>query len=69
MSTEPSPMGIFECYLSLWVGLCIVAGVGLGLLVPGTLQTIASLEYASVNLGDDLPDDGQCRFRVTQSCR
>ena len=45
-----SPLGIFERYLSLWVGLCIAAGVGLGLLVPQAFQTIASLEYASVNL-------------------
>lgn len=43
-------MGIFERYLSLWVGLCIAAGVGLGLLVPSAFQAIASLEYASVNL-------------------
>jgi ACR3 family arsenite transporter len=27
-------MGIFERYLSLWVGLCILAGVVLGNLVP-----------------------------------
>ncbi len=45
-----SPLGIFERYLSLWVGLCIAAGVGLGLAVPGAFQAIASLEYASVNL-------------------
>lgn len=50
MSKEASPMGIFERYLSLWVGICIAAGVGLGLLVPNAFQTIASLEYASVNL-------------------
>jgi ACR3 family arsenite transporter len=50
MSTEPSPLGIFEQYLSLWVGLCIAAGVGLGLLVPQAFQAIASFEYASVNL-------------------
>lgn len=45
-----SPLGIFERYLSLWVGLCIAAGVGLGLAVPGAFRAIASLEYASVNL-------------------
>ena len=43
-------MGIFERYLSLWVGLCIAAGIGLALLVPNIFQSIASLEYASVNL-------------------
>lgn len=50
MSKEASPMGIFERYLSLWVGICIAAGVGLGLAVPSAFQTIAFLEYASVNL-------------------
>lgn len=50
MSVEQSPIGIFERYLSVWVGLCIAAGVGLGLLVPSAFQAIASLEYASVNL-------------------
>ena len=45
-----SPMGAFERYLSLWVALCIVAGVGLGATVPNSFQAIASLEYASVNL-------------------
>ena len=43
-------MGVFERYLSLWVGLCIVAGVSLGLAVPGAFQQVAALEYASVNL-------------------
>ena len=43
-------MGLFERYLSLWVALCIAAGVGLGALVPDVFQVIASLEYASVNL-------------------
>ena len=48
--TDPSPMGIFERYLSVWVGLCILVGVGLGLLIPDAFQAIADLEYASVNL-------------------
>lgn len=48
--TDLSPMGIFERFLSIWVGLCIAAGVGLGLLMPSTFQMIASFEYASVNL-------------------
>ena len=43
-------MGMFERYLSVWVGLCIAAGVSLGLMVPGVFQSIANLEYASVNL-------------------
>lgn len=43
-------MSLFERYLSVWVGLCIVAGVGLGVAIPGLFQAIAALEYASVNL-------------------
>nr|MEC9417488.1 arsenical-resistance protein [Pseudomonadota bacterium] len=43
-------MGLFERFLSLWVALCIAAGVGLGALFPGVFEAIASLEYASVNL-------------------
>jgi ACR3 family arsenite transporter len=43
-------MSLFERYLTLWVGLCIIAGVTLGNLVPGMFQFIAALEYAHVNL-------------------
>jgi ACR3 family arsenite transporter len=43
-------MGVFERYLTVWVGLCMLAGVLLGNLVPGAFQAIARLEYAHVNL-------------------
>ncbi|MDP2714630.1 ACR3 family arsenite efflux transporter [Rheinheimera sp.] len=43
-------MGIFERYLSVWVGLCIVAGVLLGNLLPAVFQAIAALEYSQINL-------------------
>jgi len=43
-------MGVFERYLSLWVGLCIVAGVLLGNWIPDFFTFIASLEWAHVNL-------------------
>ncbi|MDF2368021.1 ACR3 family arsenite efflux transporter [Sneathiella sp.] len=42
-------IGIFEKWLSLWVALCIVAGLVLGNLFPSLFETIASFEYASVN--------------------
>lgn len=48
--TEQSPLGLFERYLSLWVALCIAAGVALGIAAPSIFQIIASLEYAKVNL-------------------
>ena len=43
-------MGIFERYLSLWVALCILAGMLLDNLIPGLFATVASLEFAHVNL-------------------
>lgn len=43
-------MGLFERYLSLWVAIAIVAGVGLGLVIPDAFAAIAKLEYAHVNL-------------------
>jgi ACR3 family arsenite transporter len=43
-------MGIFERYLSVWVGLSIVLGVILGLWQPNIFQLIAELEVAHVNI-------------------
>ncbi|WP_027950007.1 ACR3 family arsenite efflux transporter [Haliea salexigens] len=43
-------MGIFQRYMSLWVALCIAAGVILGVLVPNVFGAIARLEFAHVNL-------------------
>ncbi len=43
-------MGLFERYLSLWVGLCIAAGVVLGNTIPGVFAQVAALELAHVNL-------------------
>ena len=43
-------MGIFQRYMSLWVALCIAAGVILGALVPNVFGAIARLEFAHVNL-------------------
>jgi len=43
-------VGIFQRYMSLWVALCIVAGVILGVLVPNVFGAIARLEFAHVNL-------------------
>ncbi|MCW8125987.1 ACR3 family arsenite efflux transporter [Microbulbifer halophilus] len=43
-------MGFFERFLSVWVGLCILAGLLLGSVAPGVFQAIAGLEVAHVNL-------------------
>lgn len=50
MTTTPAPLGYFERYLSLWVALCIVSGVGLGAAMPSAFHFIAALEYGKVNL-------------------
>jgi len=50
MTDKTSPMGLFERYLSLWIALGILAGIVLGVAVPGFFQGIAAIEYASVNL-------------------
>ena len=47
--TRRSPIGVFERYLSVWVALCIAAGIGLGTLLPDLFQTLAGFEYGSVN--------------------
>ncbi|MDR2011580.1 MAG: ACR3 family arsenite efflux transporter [Rhodanobacter sp.] len=43
-------MSIFERYLTLWVALCIVAGILLGQGWHGVFQTISRMEVAQVNL-------------------
>jgi len=43
-------MGLFERYLSLWVVLCIIAGIGLGHLLPHAFQRIGGFEIAQINL-------------------
>ena len=60
----------FEKWLSVWVAICMAAGILLGNFAPGLVGALAAMEYASVNLrrrhpdlGDGLSDDGQCRLR------
>ena len=43
-------MSVFERYLSVWVALCIVAGIALGSLVPGPFQALGAMNLANVNL-------------------
>ncbi len=50
MSASASPLGLFERYLSVWVLLAILGGLGLGLVAPDAVGVLAALEYASVNL-------------------
>jgi ACR3 family arsenite transporter len=43
-------MSAFERFLTIWVALCIIAGVILGHVSPAIFQTIGSAEIAKVNL-------------------
>jgi ACR3 family arsenite transporter len=45
-----APMSVFERYLTVWVFLCILAGIGAGQLFPGLFQAIGRMELARVNL-------------------
>ena len=43
-------MSIFERWLTLWVFLCIVAGIALGQALPGPVRALGAMEVARVNL-------------------
>ncbi len=47
---QSAPMSVFERYLTVWVLLCIVAGIALGQWLPSVFQAIGSLQIAQVNL-------------------
>jgi len=47
---EGAVLGVFERWLSLWVALCIVAGIALGQLLPALFHAIGRMEVAQVNL-------------------
>ena len=43
-------IGFFERYLTIWVALCIAAGVLLGQLLPAFFHSVAAMEVAKVNI-------------------
>lgn len=43
-------LGFFERYLTLWVALCIIAGVALGQILPAVPRTLARFTYAEVSI-------------------
>jgi arsenite transporter len=43
-------MSVFECWLTLWVALCILVGIGLGQFLPAPFQFLGRLEVAQVNI-------------------
>lgn len=50
MSDSASPLGFFERYLTLWVLLCIGAGIGLGQALPEVFAALSRCTVAEVNL-------------------
>jgi ACR3 family arsenite transporter len=45
-----APMSVFERWLTLWVALCIIAGIALGQWLPAPFQFLGRLEFAQVNI-------------------
>ncbi len=70
-------MSTFERYLTVWVALCIVAGVALGHFLPGVFQAIGACRDrpgqsagGGADLADDHPDAGEDRLRrARHRCR
>ncbi len=50
MSTESKKMSFFDRYLSIWVALCIVAGIAVGKFLPAIPEVLGKLEYANVSI-------------------
>ncbi|WP_456061857.1 ACR3 family arsenite efflux transporter [Aquirhabdus parva] len=50
LSKVSQSMSVFERYLTVWVFICIVVGIGLGQLFPSIFQAIGHMEIAQVNL-------------------
>lgn len=44
---EPKRLNLFERYLTVWVGLCMLAGVLLGRSAPGLTEALRGLEFGS----------------------
>jgi arsenite transporter len=48
--SDVAPLSVFERYLTVWVAVCIVVGIGLGQMFPEPVQAIGRMEVAQVNL-------------------
>ena len=47
LTIAPKRLNAFERYLSVWVGLCMAVGVGLGLAAPGAMRALRGLEFGA----------------------
>jgi ACR3 family arsenite transporter len=50
MVKKERKLGIFEKYLTVWVGLCIIIGILFGRLFPGIADLLNSLQYYQVSI-------------------
>ena len=50
MAKKSPGIGFFEKYLTLWVTLCMVAGVLIGKYLPGIPAFLSRFEYANVSI-------------------
>ena len=50
MKEKKKGIGFFEKYLSVWVALCIVAGIAIGYFIPAFPSTLGKWEYANVSI-------------------
>ncbi|MDT7043042.1 ACR3 family arsenite efflux transporter [Candidatus Nitronereus thalassa] len=48
--TQHTPLGPFERFLTVWVGLCILVGIGLGHFFPSVFHVLGQWEVAQVNI-------------------
>lgn len=47
---KPAGLGMFERWLTVWVALCILIGIGLGQLFPRVFHSLGNATLAGVNL-------------------
>ncbi len=50
MSNNSKQMSFFDRYLSIWVALCIIAGIAIGKFLPFIPETLGKYEYANVSI-------------------
>ena len=50
MTVQRPALGFFERWLTVWVFLCIVAGIALGQMLPGPVRSLGAMEVARVNI-------------------
>lgn len=50
MENQTKQIGFFEKYLTLWVALCIAAGIGIGHFAGDSIQVLSNLEVFRVNI-------------------